>query len=123
MSHLLRITLVAGGSLLLATLVQGQATTQSSTIPPAKAITLSDQEAQYWISRPIYSGDGKRFGDVAALRRDKTGSVIDLVASFGGFLGVGKSRVRLTPNDFTLTDGNVILYITAAEAHALPVEP
>jgi hypothetical protein len=100
---------------------------QISTSPPAvlssKAITLTDQEAKDWINKRVYSGDGKLVGAVDGLTRDSAGRVIDMHTSFGGFLGFGKSRVRLTPNDFALTDGNVILYITAAEARALPLQP
>ena len=41
-------------------------------------------------------------------------------ADIGGFLGLGETRVKLMPAQFTLQGDRVILNVTAAQAKDLP---
>ncbi|MGE0768893.1 MAG: PRC-barrel domain-containing protein [Hyphomicrobiaceae bacterium] len=106
------------------------ATTAPSTTPPAAApapsmqktdgMSLTDQQAKAWVDKTVYSSDGKNVGEVAELRRDSSGKVIELHADVGGFLGLGESRVKLTPSQFKFGDDRVVLNLTGEQVKALP---
>lgn len=97
-----------------------------STTPTAPSrdatggMTLTDQQAQAWVNKTIYSSDDKNVGEVAELRRDSSGQVTELHADVGGFLGIGETRVKLTPSQFTLGDDRVVLNLAADQVKALP---
>ena len=84
------------------------------------SITLTSQEAQAWIGKPVYSSDGKKIGEVAAFGRGTDDKVITMHADTGGFLGMGETRVSLTPAQFKLAGDRVVLDLTAAQAKDLP---
>lgn len=85
------------------------------------SISLTEQEALTWINKPVYSSDGKKIGEVAAFQRDAaTNKVIGMHADIGGFLGIGQTRVKLTPAQFKLQGDRVVLDLTAAQTNDLP---
>ena len=59
-------------------------------------------------------------GEVAAFQRSGDNSVTEMHADIGGFLGIGETRVRLTPAQFKLQGDRVLLDLTAAQAKDLP---
>lgn len=106
----------------------GQSDSKSNPGAPTAAIpapqggnpSLTDQEAKSWIDKPVYSSDGKKVGEVAAFQRSGDNSVTEMHADIGGFLGIGETRVRLTPAQFKLQGDRVLLDLTAAQAKDLP---
>jgi len=85
------------------------------------SISLTEQEALRWIDKPVYSSDGKKIGEVAAFQRDAaTNKVIGMHADIGGFLGIGQTRVKLTPAQFKLQGDRVVLDLTSAQTNDLP---
>ena len=88
--------------------------------PVAVAPSLSEAEAKALIDANVISSDKKNVGEVAAIQRDGTGKVIELHADVGGFLGIGETRVRLMPSQFTVSDKQILLTLTAEQVSALP---
>jgi hypothetical protein len=84
------------------------------------ALMLTEEQAKVWIDKPVYSSDGSKIGEVAAIARGSDNTITEMHADIGGFLGIGKTRVRLTPAQFTLQDDRVMLSVTATEAKTLP---
>ena len=85
------------------------------------SISLTEQEVLRWIDKPVYSSDGKKIGEVAAFQRDAaTNKVIGMHADIGGFLGIGQTRVKLTPAQFKLQGDRVVLDLTSAQTNDLP---
>ena len=87
---------------------------------PTGPAYLVESEAKQWIDKPIYSSDDKKIGEVRALIRDTAGNVTELQADIGGFLGLGKSHVRVTPAQFKFGTDRVILSMTSEQAKLLP---
>lgn len=83
-------------------------------------ISLTEQEAQTWIDKPVFSSDGEQVGEVVALQRDPDNKVTGLHADIGGFLGLGETRVNLMPAQFKLQGDRVELNLTAEQAKSLP---
>lgn len=81
---------------------------------------MTDAEAKGWINKVVYSSDGKNLGEVASILRDNSGHVTELHADIGGFLGLGETRVRVSPSDFKLEKDRVVLNIPADQAKTLP---
>jgi hypothetical protein len=104
--------------------------TPPTTVPPAVApapampaagpITLTDQQAKAWVDKKVYSSDDKKLGEVAAFARDASGTVTEMHADVGGFLGLGETRVRIMPAQFRFMNDHVMLLLTAEQAKALP---
>jgi hypothetical protein len=92
--------------------------------PDAKgaSMTLTSQEAQAWVGKPVYSSDGKKLGEVAAISTADN-KVTEMDASIGGFLGLGEHRIRLMPAQFKLQSDRVVLDLTAEQAKKLPKIP
>jgi hypothetical protein len=109
-------------------------TTPTPTTPPTMAPTapsmrpdpvqtapmLSEAEAKELIDAKVLSSDGKNLGEVAAIQRDSEGRVTELHADIGGFLGMGQTRVRVIPSQFTISDKQVRLTMTAEQVNVLP---
>lgn len=98
-----------------------------SATPPASTTMrldskpmLTDDQAKAWIDKVVYSSDDKNLGEVANMKRDAAGHVTELHADIGGFLGLGETRVRLSPDQFKLTGDRVVLNVTAEQAKTLP---
>ena len=98
--------------------------TQSGTQPAAQdqasAVTMTEDQAKEWVDKAVYSSDGKEIGEVYEFKRSADNKVTELYADIGGFLGMGESRVKLTPSEFKLQGDRVVLNITEEQAKALP---
>jgi hypothetical protein len=88
--------------------------------PADKAPMLTEEQAKALIDATVLSSDDKNLGEVAAIQRDSAGKVTELHADIGGFLGIGETRVRVTPSQFTVVDNKVKLSLTAEQAKTLP---
>ncbi|HWV83120.1 MAG TPA: PRC-barrel domain-containing protein [Hyphomicrobiaceae bacterium] len=88
--------------------------------PADKAPMLTEEQAKALIDATVLSSDDKNLGEVAAIQRDSEGKVTELQADIGGFLGIGETRVRVAPSQFTVVDNKVRLTLTAEQAKALP---
>ncbi|MGE0769057.1 MAG: PRC-barrel domain-containing protein [Hyphomicrobiaceae bacterium] len=82
--------------------------------------TMTDAQAKNWVDKPVYSSDDKSVGDVAAIERDASGKVTSMQADVGGFLGLGKTRVKIMPSQFKLSGDRVQLDLTADQVKQLP---
>jgi PRC-barrel domain len=99
----------------------GQSSNTPITISPlTKNVTLSEDEANAWIGKPIYSSDNKKIGEVVAFARDGSNVVTEMHAGTGGFLGIGDATVRLMPTQFKLEGDRVTLSVTSVQAKDLP---
>lgn len=83
-------------------------------------ISLSEKEALGWVDKPVYSSDGQEVGEVVEIQRDAANKVTGMRADVGGFLGLGETRVKLSPAQFNLQGDRVMLNLTAEQAKALP---
>lgn len=93
----------------------------STTIEKNTAgLMLTEEQAKAWIDKPVYSSDGSKIGEVAVIARGADNTVTEMQADIGGFLGMGETRVRLTPAQFKLQDDRVILSLTVEQAKTLP---
>ncbi len=81
---------------------------------------ITAQEAQAWVGKPVYSSDGKKLGEVAAIRRTADNKIAELRADIGGFLGLGEHQIALPAAQFVLQNDRVVLDVTAAAAKELP---
>lgn len=93
------------------------AQTPSST---ADSVMLTDSEAQAWIDKPVYTSDNKNVGEVAGFQRDSSGKVVEMHAAIGGFLGIGETRVKITPAQFELAGDRIKLSLTSEQVKSLP---
>jgi len=128
----LAVTLVSSVAMAQTTPAPSTTTKPSATAPApatkptppttnaAGDMTMTDQQAQGWIDRTIYSSDNKNVGEVAELRRDSDGKITELHADVGGFLGLGETRVKLMPGQFKFGDDRVVLNVTADQVKTLP---
>lgn len=100
-----------------------------SVSPPARTTTdldsakkpmLTNEEAKAWVDKVVYSSDEKNVGEVVALQRDAAGHVTELHADIGGFLGLGETRVRVSPDQFKMAGDRIVLNLTAEQAKTLP---
>ncbi len=82
--------------------------------------SLTEAEAKELIDANVISSDKKNVGEVAAIQRDSTGKVTELHADVGGFLGMGETRVRVMPSQFTVSNKQIQLTLTAEQVSALP---
>lgn len=114
---------------LLATAVAFPAVAQDTNVKAPSSTTveknvaglmMTEEQARVWIDRPVYSSDGNNIGTVTAITRGTDNTVTEMHADIGGFLGIGKTRVRLAPAQFTLRDDRVVLSVTAEQAKTLP---
>jgi PRC-barrel domain len=96
------------------------AKTAAAPAEQSPSLSLTVQEGMTWINKPIYSSDGKEIGKVAAFQRDGDNKVIGMHADVGGFLGLGQTRVNLTPAQFKLQGDRIALSLTAEQAKDLP---
>lgn len=88
--------------------------------PESTKVTLTEGQAKSWLNRPVYSSDGKEIGEVAAFKRAADNTVLEMHADIGGTLGIGETRVKLTPQQFKLQTDRIVLNMTEAAAKSLP---
>ncbi len=98
----------------------GASGTSAAATGDASSMTMTEAEAKNWVDKAVYGSDNKSVGEVAAVQRDASGKVTELHADVGGFLGIGESRVRLMPAQFTLSGDRVILNVTSDAVKDLP---
>lgn len=103
-----------------ATPAPAAAPSTTAATPSAGVVTLTDEQAKAWVDKPIYSSDNKNLGEVAAVARGSSGEVSEIHADIGGFLGLGETRVRVMPSEFSLAEDKVVLNLTADQAKQLP---
>jgi hypothetical protein len=97
-----------------------QTGTQPAAQDQASAVTLTDDQAKEWVDKTVYSSDGKEIGEVYEFKRAADNKVTELHADIGGFLGMGETRIKLTPSEFKLQGDRVVLNLTEEQAKALP---
>jgi PRC-barrel domain len=83
-------------------------------------MTMTEEQARGWVDKPVYSSDGRNLGEVVALQRDASGKVTEMHADVGGFLGIGETRIKIMPSQFTLGSDRIILTVNADQAKSLP---
>ena len=88
--------------------------------PVQSAPSLTEAQAKELIDSNVISSDNKTVGEVAAIQRDSSGKVTELHADVGGFLGMGETRVRVMPSQFTVANKQIQLTLTAEQVNALP---
>lgn len=88
--------------------------------PVQNVPTMTEAEAKELIDANVVSSDNKNVGEVAAIQRDSSGKVTELHADIGGFLGLGETRVRVMPSQFTVSNKQIMLNLTAEQVSALP---
>jgi hypothetical protein len=90
-------------------------------MPAETALMLTEEQAKTLIDATVVSSDDENVGEVAAIQRDSSGKVTELHADIGGFLGIGETRVRVMPSEFTVTaDNKVQLKLTSEQTKQLP---
>ena len=77
---------------------------------------MTDQEAKAC----VYSSDGDKLGEVAAILRTADNKITELRADIGGVLGLGQREIALPAARFSLQNDRVVLDLTAAQAKDLP---
>lgn len=88
--------------------------------PDSQKISLTEDQARSWIDKRVFSSDGKELGEVAAFKRAADNTVVEMHADLGGLLGMGETRVSVTPVQFKLQNDRVVLTLTEEQAKALP---
>ncbi len=82
--------------------------------------SLSPQDAQGWVGKPVYSNDGKELGKVTRLESGPENKATQLYTDIGGVTGSGRHQVILPATRFSLESDRVVLDMTAAQATKLP---
>lgn len=95
-------------------------TTGSTMGSTPTTLSMTQEQAEAWVDKPIYSADDKNVGEVAEIARSADGEVTELRADVGGFLGLGETRVRLTPEQFQLGADRIDLKLTSEQINSLP---
>ena len=81
---------------------------------------MTEEQARAWVGKPVYSSDGRNLGEIVAMQRDSSGKITELHADVGGFLGIGETRVKVTPAQFTIGSDRVVLSVSSDQAKTLP---
>jgi hypothetical protein len=92
----------------------------SATSASPSTLSLDDAQAKTWIDKVVYSSDDKNIGEVAQIARDPSGKVTELHIDIGGIMGIGETRVRVSPEQFSFASDRVVLSMTAEQTKTLP---
>lgn len=92
----------------------------SATSASPSTMSLDDSQAKAWIDKTVYSSDDKNVGEVAQIARDPSGKVTEIHVDMGGLMGVGETRVRVSPEQFSFASDRVVLALTAEQSKTLP---
>ncbi|HVY41887.1 MAG TPA: hypothetical protein VG966_02580 [Hyphomicrobiaceae bacterium] len=76
--------------------------------PDNQKITLTEDQAKSWRDKRVFSSDGKELGEVAAFKRAADDAIVEMHADLGGLLGMGETRVSVTPVQFKLQNDRVV---------------
>lgn len=93
--------------------------------PPTSATGLpiaTPAEPQALVGLPVYSSDNQKVGQVKSISLGANGTVTGLEAEIEGFLGLGTSSVRFTPDQFQHKGDRVVLAKTAGQVRGVPDE-
>jgi len=112
--------LLLGGGLATAQTTPRQSPPTATMKPDTPKVTLTEEQANSWIDKLVFSSDGTELGEVAAFKRAADNTVLELHADIDGTLGSGEVRVSVTPAQFVLQDDRVILNLTEKQAKTLP---
>jgi hypothetical protein len=110
------IAILSSAAAILGTAAMAQTGAAAEIQPPA----MTQEQANSWLNKSVYSSDAKKLGEVTSIQRDTAGKVTELYADIGGFLGIGETRVRVEPAQFRLVNDRVVLEMTAEQAKSLP---
>lgn len=82
--------------------------------------SLTPQDAQVWVGKPVFSNDGKELGKVTRLESSPQNKATQLYTDIGGVTGSGRHQVILPASRFSLESDRIVLDMTAAQATKLP---
>lgn len=97
-------------------------TEKSVQLPSSSTVgkmTLTEDEANNWIGKVVYSSDNSNLGEVSAFKLGANKEVTGLQADIGGFLGIGETKMDFDASQFSMKDDSIILNMTKAEVQAL----
>lgn len=96
----------------VATADQARQPDQSSTqMRRGDTITLTQQEAESWNLRPVYSKDSKEIGQLTALTLNSRGRITELEVAISEELGLGEKTVTLQPDQFSTDMNRIVLHL------------
>jgi sporulation protein YlmC with PRC-barrel domain len=85
---------------------------------------LGEEGCKEWLGRAVYSIDGRRLGEIAALTRDSGNRVVALNANIGGYLGFDEKRVRIGATQIRAVNADgLVLDVSEAAARNMPGIP
>ena len=81
------------------------------------AVQPADMVTSNIVGAPIYNANDEKVGEVADLVLTEGDSLTGLVASVGGFLGIGESYVVLDPSTVVINqkDGDWVAYVNTTK--------
>lgn len=59
------------------------------------AFIVAEDEVKNWITRPVFSSDDKKIGEIVEIKRGPDNKVIEATIDTGSFLGIGATRYRV----------------------------
>lgn len=92
----------------------------AAAVEAATPLKLTEAQAKSWIDKTVYSSDDKKIGEVAAFERGADDTVNEMHIDIGGLMGIGETRVKLMPAQFSFVGDRAVLNVTAAQAKDLP---
>jgi sporulation protein YlmC with PRC-barrel domain len=101
---------------------QQAASPPASTTVDSKMAPSATADTRKLIGRNIKNADGDTIGEIKSIYINKDGKVDSVLASVGGFLGVGDREVRIAWSDLRITDNGekVMVNMTKDELKAKP---
>lgn len=84
------------------------------------SLPLSQQEANAYLHKPVYSSDGKLVGELASFQRNADNQVTGIAAEVARMGGLGSRLVELPASQFILHGDRVLINMSAAVASELP---
>ena len=107
-----KILIVAGLALMMPGVVGAQVA-GSTVVGIAAAelgeVTMGWSAKKQVLGQPVYNEKNEKIGTIDDIIVSPTKSVSYAIVGVGGFLGVGKHDVAIPVNQFTETEGNLVL--------------
>ena len=75
------------------------------------------------IGLEVLGSDGKMVGQVAAVKTESSGKVVEIHVKTGGYLGLGGKTVAIPSEKFAKSGGNIKLVMSSVEVGTLPTVP
>lgn len=79
-----------------------------------------DLDKMELLGLPVWSSDGQELGVVTQVQTDQNGKVEAVHADVGRFMGLGDRKVRVDASLIAVSEGRIILSISAEETLMLP---